>query len=430
MLTTIALHAADGLEKKARGELSETGGTWWGQGARTLGLAPGDPVETDVFVDLYTGFSDPRQAHVPEESRGTLGTRPGRYLSSEDHYQRLLVERPDLGERELRQHAYARTRSPLLCVDLTFAVPKSFSVLHAAFEALAQQASHRGAVEEAFIWHRRAQDVREAVLAGNNAMLETLQDLAGTARAGRGGQQTMDARGWVVASFLRTWSKARDPYLYRRNLVLNRVERADGKWRTLNSRKIFHASSWGAAVGERVASEALVERLGVDLSFGTAGLEVAGIPNEVLALFSVRGQEVREASPAEEKGKRYQARRIPAMLTSLRADQEHRHRVPGELVLWWQERLAENGLPGFAELAHAALDGGRNEPVARSAAVRRAQERVAEQGMKAPRSLRDRGWLALQINNQLPALGVDAAQARSLLAEAVATYQPGDQAPR
>lgn len=428
MLTIAQLHAADGLEKKIRTELTETGGTWWGPGADCLGLATGDPVGAEAFLDLYTGFRDPRAAHLPAEQRPTLGTRPGRYLTSVDHRRRLQAEHPDLTDKQLIARARKMTRSPLLCVDLTFAPPKSVSVLHAAFQAAADHATGRGALEEAFTWHRRAAAVREAVMAGNTTMLETVHDLAGTARAGAGGKTTMEANGWVVARFPRSWNRARDPFLYVRNLVLNRVERADGKWRTLDSRKINHARSWGAAVGERVVSEALVSSLGVDFAphSGEAGVEVAAVPAPVLELFSVRSEQVREATPAPMPQSRTHATRYPAMLTSLAADKEHAHRPPGELVHWWNQRLEEADLPCLADIASLVLDSPAPQSLP-SGAVRTAQHRVAaELGLKVPTSTRQRGWLALQINNRLPGSlgGLDSALVRALLAEAVATYQP------
>lgn len=428
MLTIMQLHAADGLEKKARTELAHTGGTWWGSGADHLGLAAGRPVDIQTFLDLYTGFRDPRYAHLPFDQRPTLGTRPGRYLTTADHRRCLEREQPDLTDVQLAARAREMTRSPMLCVDLTLGLPKSVSVLHAAFQAAAARAGTRGALDEAFAWHQRAAAVREAVMAGNTAMLETVQDLAGTARAGANGVRTMEARGWVAARFPRSWNRARDPFLYVRNLILNRVERADAKWRTLDSRKINHARSWGAAVGERVAGEALAASLGIGFTprADLAGFEVAGIPEPVLEVFSVRNEQVRQATPEPMPLHRARATRYPAMLTGVAADKEHAHRLPGELVDWWEERLAQAWLPSLPEIATAALSAPPPAPLP-SGAVRAAQRRVADElGLKMPTTTRQRGWVALQVNNRLPGSlgGLDAGRVRGMLAEAVATYQP------
>ena len=426
MLTIAQLHAADGLEKKIRTELADTGGTWWGQGAYNLGLQPGNPVETDSFVDLYTGFRDPRAAHLLADERPTLGTRPGRYLTIEDHKQRLRQAHPDLTDRQLQARARQNTRSPLLCIDLTFAPSKSVAVLHAAFQSAAHHATHRGALEEAFIWHTRAAAVRSALLRGNAAMLDTVQNLAGTVRAGRAGHTSMEANGWVVAVFPRSWNRARDPFLYVRNLILNRVERSDGKWRTLDSRRINHARAWGAAVGERVLTEALIADPGVGLlpRSDTTGFEVQGIPTAVLELFSVRAEQVRQATPQSSTAYRHRATRIPAMLTSLAAEKQNSDRIPGQLVSWWEERLAEHGLPTLVDIASTALE---QTPAAQvpAGAVRAAQRILAAEGVASPRSIRDQGWMALQLNNRLPASlgGLDPAGVRGLLAEAVATYR-------
>ncbi len=79
MLTIAQLHAADGLEKKIRIELAETGGTWWGPGADRLGLATGDPVDTEAFLDLYTGFREPptyRPSNARPWARDQAATSP------------------------------------------------------------------------------------------------------------------------------------------------------------------------------------------------------------------------------------------------------------------------------------------------------------------------------------------------------------------
>ncbi len=425
MLTIAQLHAADGLEKKIRTELADTGGTWWGQGAHDLGLRQGTPVDTDAFVDLYTGFRDPRPTHIPAEERPILGTRPGRYLTIEDHKQRLRQSHPELTDRQLQARARQNTRSPLLCIDLTFAPSKSVAVLHGAFQSAAHHATHRGALEEAFVWHTRAAAVRAALLRGNTAMLDTVQDLAGTVRAGQGGHASMEAKGWVVAIFPRSWNRARDPFLYVRNLILNRVERSDGKWRTLDSRRINNARAWGAAVGERVVTESLIADPGVGLipRADTTGFEVQGIPTEILELFSVRAEQVRQATPHSSTTSRNRATRIPAMLTSLAAEKQHADRVPGELVSWWEERLAARGLPSLVDIASTALE---QDPTAQTpaGAIRAAQRALATEGVDSPRSIRNQGWLALQLNNRLPASlgGLDPAGVRALLAEAVATY--------
>lgn len=236
----------------------------------------------------------------------------------------------------------------------------------------------------------------------------------------------MEAKGWVVASFLRSWNQARDPFLYVRNLVLNRMQRADGKWRTLNSRLINNARAWGAAVGERATSEALIDLLGLHLVRRVEGgsLEIAGIPEPVLELFSVRTAQVQEATTVQQ-GTRSRNTRIPAMLTSLKASKEHAHRIPGGLVHWWQQRLDEAGLPALGEIAVSAMRPGPPAEL-RSADIRAAQQAVAEQGIPTGHTNRRQGWVALQINNHLPASlgGVDPVRVRGVLAEAVATYRP------
>ena len=75
-------------------------------------------------------------------------------------------------------------RAAVFFFDATFSVPKSVSLLHASFQVRAQQARQAGQAVEAEQWAARAQAVWDAVMAGNQAMLDYLQREAGYSRAG------------------------------------------------------------------------------------------------------------------------------------------------------------------------------------------------------------------------------------------------------
>lgn len=297
MLTYVPLHDPKRLVELVRTELLHTGGSWSGEGARELGLH--GRVDPDVFAKVYTRFLDPRcpQFHATqaqEFDRRRLGRRPGTYATTEQHVQRLRQQRPHDDEAELLRAAKKATRAPLLAVDLSYSTAKSISVAHAAFQARAQIFERAGAWDEAHLWQHRASQVRAAVVAGNAAMIELMLDLAGTTRSGAGGATVLPARGWVLAGFLRSWSQARDPNLYMRNIVLNRTFSSDGKWRTLDSTAIANLRAWGAAVAERVTAEQLHREAGLEFyrRADAQGFEIVGIDQGQMEVFSTRAASI------------------------------------------------------------------------------------------------------------------------------------------
>ena len=100
------------------------------------------------------------------------------------------------------------------------------------------------AAEAAWAEHRRA--VEDAIWAGNNAALDYLAEKAGYARVGHHGGAAgrwVDAHDWTIASFFQHDSRDHDPQLHIHNAILNRVQGADGKWRTLDAQRASTATA-------------------------------------------------------------------------------------------------------------------------------------------------------------------------------------------
>jgi hypothetical protein len=119
---------------------------------------------------------------------------------------------------------------------------------------------------EAAAWADYRVAVEDAIWAGNTAALEYLADKAGYSRVGHHGGAAgrwIDAHDWTVASFFQHDSRNHDPQLHIHNAVLNRVEGADGEWRTIDARAMFRWRGAASAVGERVMEEHLTRALGV-----------------------------------------------------------------------------------------------------------------------------------------------------------------------
>ena len=295
---------ATGRESYYTGAVAEgePPGRWWGSGAALLGLR--GLVDAQDMRGVYERFLDPREDGFNNVEQWdevfTLGHAGRNYLSEDALYAAAVQREPDASpERlmELRVQAGKNARQNVAFFDLTFSVQKSVTLLHTAFEAQEVAARRAGNGETAEAWGAFRQAVEDAIWAGNNAMLEYLNEHAGYSRVGRHGGSAgrwIDARDWVVASFFQHDSREHDPQLHIHNAFLNRVQGTDGVWRTADSRALYKFQHAAAAVGERTLEERLTAALGVLLVTREDGKarEVVGIAQEAMELISTRRRQV------------------------------------------------------------------------------------------------------------------------------------------
>ena len=312
MLSISSGHSADyltgqvaaGRESYYTGAVTagEPPGRWAGRGAERLGLS--GLVDAQDMTALYEYRLDPRDARFRQPTEwgraATLGGPLRAYASADELYERALAAEPYAGpeRREvLRLNAERTARSNVQFLDATFSAPKSVTVLAVAFERQAVEAERVGDSEAAAAWTAHRDAVEAAVLAGNQAMLDYLQDVAGYSRVGHHGGEAgrfVDAHDWVVASFLQHDSRDHDPQLHVHNAILNRVQSADGKWRTLATRALYAHRGAAGALAERVMEEHLTKSLGLRFATRPDGKarEVLGVRPEVIELFSSRRRRI------------------------------------------------------------------------------------------------------------------------------------------
>ena len=214
----------------------EEPGQWSGGGADRMGL--GGAVEAPVFTDVLEG------------------------------------RHPDSGEALRRQRGAAGVAG----FDLTFAAPKSVSILHllGPREIAAQVgAGHRAAVAEAADYLDRAG--------------------VGVRRTHRGEVHLLQATGSVAGGFLHRTSRALDPHLHTHLVVANVTEGVDGLWSTVDGRRVFaHAPAAQGIYHARLRLE-LAERLGAGWDVRPSGLgDVVGVDPGLRRLFSQRSASMDE----------------------------------------------------------------------------------------------------------------------------------------
>jgi conjugative relaxase-like TrwC/TraI family protein len=396
-------------------EHGEPPGTWTGPGCPELGLPVGSQVDNKVMERLYGAFIDPRD---PART-ATLGRAPSGFDGNNEKVSAriagLLGAEPEATPERCDQiimQAMKEQRAAVFFFDATFSVPKSVSLLHASFQVRAEQARQADEADEAEEWSARAQVVWDAIMAGNQAMLDYLQREAGYSRAGyhsKNSGRFVDAHQWVIASFAQHTSRDNDPQLHVHNAILNRVLREDPlasrpgdrrAWRTLDGAALYGAKPAAAAIAEQTMGEYLAGRLGVEMVARPDGngQEVAGVSEGMREQFSSRRRAIvpRVRELAEEYQRRHgtapSARAVWSMaqFVTLDSRQPKAHAAPTReaLLAQWeaQSRRAEtealSAIPDAVLCrrktgAGAALPSGAEIDAVLAAAVADAQRRTA-----------------------------------------------------
>ncbi|MBV9650144.1 MAG: relaxase domain-containing protein [Pseudonocardiales bacterium] len=296
----------------------EPPGMWYGAGADALGLI--GQVDADLMEAIYSRLLDPRDPNAHDRSTWgqaeTVGAGHKHYRSAQERYDAALAANPGASPEqraEMWRAAEQNARQATAFIDATFSPPKSWSIASVAFERASNLAYQAGDAHSAAYWEDKHRAIEQAVLVGARASIDYLQDHAGYGRVGKHGPgatgRWIDAHGWVVAQFLQHDSREHDPQLHVHQAILNRQLCADGQWRALDSTAIKQWRAGAAAVGERVAAEYAAQHAGLRFQARADGngLEVAGVPAELIELFSKRTEAIdpRAEAIADEFRARY-----------------------------------------------------------------------------------------------------------------------------
>jgi hypothetical protein len=399
----------------------EPPGRWYGSGAAELGLS--GLVEAQDMIGVYERFLDPRAEGFKDpdtwDELSTLGHTGRRYLSEEQIYRQSLDAEPDADPQrrdELRVEAGQRARHNVSYLDATLSVQKSITVTHAAFEAQEIQSRRAGDEDSAAAWGTLRQAVEDAIWAGNNAALDYLSEHAGYSRIGHHGGSAgrwIDAHDFTVASFFQHDSRDHDPHLHIHNTILNRVQCADGQWRTLDSRAIHAFRPAAAAVAERTTEEHLTASLGVLAAMRPDGKarELLGVPEQVRELLSSRNRAIgpKQAELIEAFETRHG--RAPTALERDRLSRQamlvtRRTKVAGETTEQRLDRVeaqvaAELGA-GLSQVAHDVLAlAGKDRPKPQAWSTREVLE-TALAAVQEKQSAWTPPDLTREISNALP----------------------------
>ncbi len=268
---------------------AERESSWWGKGAATLELSG---------VVTKEQFSSLLQGNLPD------GTQLGRVLSD--------------GER---QHAPGW--------DLTFSAPKSVSILAEIGGDQRLIDAHKTAVDKA---------------------LQYIQDNAARTRSwDRNRVVLQPTDNLVVAQFNHDTSRDLDPQLHTHNVVLNITQRADGQWRSIESKPIFDMKMLAGAL-YRAELAYHVKQLGYDIvqTHEDGRFEITSVPENVREGFSKRRAEIKKELERRGRDDAKTAANV-AVITRQRKTDVNRSELQGV----WQQQSKEMGYDPQKTVAEA-----------------------------------------------------------------------------
>ena len=253
--------------------------------------------------------------------------------------------------------------APVAGFDLTFRLSKSISVAWALGDdetRAGDRKCHRQAIE---------------------FVLSYAETEVFCSRSGTNGIVSEDVTGVIAAAFTHFASRADDPQLHDHVVIWNRARSvSDGKWRTLDSRAIFKATTTLSELHQGVLSDLLTAELGV--GWEARGrrhstkprYEISGVPESLMAEFSRRSEQIAEHGEELTSGFVAAHGRQPTVVEQMRLRQvatidtrpDKTHRNLAELTDTWRERAASH-VPEQEQLAWVSSLAGRNElPLLRS----------------------------------------------------------------
>jgi conjugative relaxase-like TrwC/TraI family protein len=271
----------------------EPPGAWAGKAAESLGLS--GEVDPKVIDRLYMKgigpdgemLVNPRQSKKAVEREETAVAA---YLAAHPYASPVEVA-------EVRAAERGTDTQTVPYFDLTVDLVKSVSVLQASYRVSARRAREHGDEDQAAVLDAKADAIEQALMDTAREAVALLERDAAYTRTGHHSGTTgewRDGDGLAASVFLHHISRDGDPHLHVHIAVWNRIQRADKadeKWRTLDSRALHSQRLAVAATVDRIM-ETKLTALGyvmVPREDGN-GAEVGGVGQDVMSEFSSRAR--------------------------------------------------------------------------------------------------------------------------------------------
>ena len=410
----------------------EPPGQWAGKGAAAVGLA--GHVDPGVIGRLYEhNIGSGGELLVKRRQSTAADEREEQAVAA------YLAAHPYASTVELAEVCSAeRSKDPhqVPYFDLTISAVKSVSVLHASYRVAARQTRARGEQDQAAVLDARADELEAALMDSARETVAWLERHATYTRTGHHSARTgewRDGHGLVASLFLHHLSRDGDPQLHVHVAIWNRVQRADRadeKWRTLDSRTLHNQRLAVAPVADRIL-ETRLSALGyamVPRADGN-GAEVGGVSQDVIDLFSCRAVAV--TSELDRLAREYQAvhgkppsRRTLWLLhqqagqNTRRTKAEARRTIAGQTgaeeptgaqrLAAWEAQTARREVHALSavheDVARFAAQRAGRAPVVLDDAAKRTAARVAVAAVQAQHAVWSMAQLRFEVHRALPVL--------------------------
>jgi conjugative relaxase-like TrwC/TraI family protein len=327
----------------------------------SVAAGDGNPEPSKGLAHYYASTGTPPGVFLGSglaDLDGGRGVVPGSQVSEENLSNMLgACSDPVSGEPVGSRPRAPAGGAPVAGFDLTFSISKSISVMWALGDD-----ETRSVIEKC---HREAIEF----------VLNYAENEVFCSRSGTNGIVSEDVTGVIAASFTHFTSRADDCQLHDHLVVWNRARSvSDGKWRTLDSKAIFKATTTLSELHQGVLSDLLTAELGVGWEArgrrhsNKPRYEITGVPEALMAEFSQRSEQI--AARGDELNSSFVDAhgRRPTVVETMRLRQvatiatrpQKTHRSLAELTSTWRERAAGH-VPEDEQLAWVSSLAGRND---------------------------------------------------------------------
>ena len=327
----------------------------------SVAAGDGNPEPSKGLAHYYASTGTPPGVFLGKglaDLDGGRGVVPGSQVSEENLSNMLgACSDPVSGELVGARPRAPAGGAPVAGFDLTFSLSKSISVMWALGDD-----ETRNVIEKCY---------RQAI----EFVISYAEREVFCSRSGTNGIVSEDVTGVIATAFTHFTSRADDPQLHDHVVVWNRARSvSDGKWRTLDSKAIFKATTTLSELHQGVLSDLLTAELGVGWEArgrrhsSKPRYEITGVPEALMSEFSQRAEQIAargdelNSSFVEAHGRR------PTVVETMRLRQvatiatrpEKTHRSLAELTSTWRERAAGH-VPEDEQLAWVSSLAGRND---------------------------------------------------------------------
>jgi conjugative relaxase-like TrwC/TraI family protein len=327
----------------------------------SVAAGDGNPEPSKGLAHYYASTGTPPGVFLGNglaDLDGGRGVVPGSQVSEENLSNMLgACTDPVSGEPVGSRPRAPAGGAPVAGFDLTFSISKSISVMWALGDDETRnviEKCHREAIEFVISYAERE---------------------VFCSRSGTNGIVSEDLTGVIAAAFTHFTSRADDCQLHEHVVVWNRARSvSDGKWRTLDSKAIFKATTTLSELHQGVLSDLLTAELGVGWEArgrrhsSKPRYEITGVPEALMAEFSQRSEQI--AARGDELNSSFVDAhgRQPTVVETMRLRQvatiatrpQKTHRSLTELTSNWRERAAGH-VPEDEQLAWVSSLAGRND---------------------------------------------------------------------